>query len=130
MSTESREELAKVISTQLDSTPGFIAWTDSAPAELAVALEPFIAKQCRAAKREGLTEGDTGPESRTITTIGELDELTEGSVVKDCDGDIFVCRTASDEAPGVFWDQVGETWPMDSANLTLPVTVLHEEPAV
>ena len=70
-------------------------------------------------------------EPRTITTAEELDALPEGSVIRDNDGDVFeAVRCTGDTEAGVpdynCWDQIAETWPMDSDKIALPVTVLDE----
>lgn len=68
---------------------------------------------------------------RTITTTEELDALPGGAVIRDNDGDVFeAVRCTGDAGAGVpdynCWDQIAETWPMDSDKIALPATVLDE----
>lgn len=64
-----------------------------------------------------------------VTAVEELDALPDGAVIKDDDLDVLVAvRCTGSPEDGVpdynCWDQVAETWPLDSDKVKLPATVL------
>lgn len=101
----------------------------SARDELLDILDRFHLPGPRRQCTEILAAGYRKP--RTITTVSELDALPGGAVIRDNDGDVFeAVRCTGDEGAGVpdynCWDQIAETWPLDSDKIVLPATVLDE----